>query len=197
MSTINMTEISDTDSVIIRNLMDSPVIVITPIKRKRFDLPPHGRMEVNVGDIRECSYDQGCRNIFSNYVQICNQELAKEFGVSEDTIEYNWGEKEIVDALTTADINVLLDALDFAPDGIKEALLDKAVELEIPDVRRREAISTALGVNVDNKIKNKRAVAAATKTTSTATKGKRRVSKSSTGSSTTKTRRSTSTSAGK
>lgn len=197
MSTINMTEISDTDSVIIRNLMDSPVIVITPIKRKRFDLPPQGRMEVQVGDIRECSYDQGCRNIFRNYVQICNPELAKEFGVSEDTIEYNWGEKEIIDALTTADINVLLDALDFAPDGIKEALLDKAVELEIPDVRRREAISTALGVNVDNKIKNKRAVAATTKTTSTATKGKRRVSKSSTGSSTTKTRRSTSTSADK
>lgn len=156
MAVIRVTELSDTDKVIIRNLVNHPVVIVTPIHKKRFDLPPHGEMEVMVVDVRECSYDQGCRNMFRDYVQICDPELAKEFGVYEDVVEYNWGDKEITEALTTAPIEVLLDALDFAPDGIKEAILDKAVELEIPDTRRREAISEALGVNVDNKIKNKR-----------------------------------------
>ena len=156
MTVIRVAELADTDKVEIRNLVSYPVVIKTPIQHKRFELPPHGRMEVTVGDVRECSYDQGCRNIFRDYVQICNTELAREFGIEEDVVEYNWGDKEIAEALTTADINVLLDALDFAPDGIKEAILDKAVELEIPDMRRREAISQALGVNVTNKIENAR-----------------------------------------
>ena len=117
--------------------------------------------------------------MFRDYVQICDPELAKEFGVYEDVVEYNWGDKEITEALTTAPIEVLLDALDFAPDGIKEAILDKAVELEIPDTRRREAISEALGVNVDNKIKNKRD--SQTGTEPVAKKTRRRVSSNSSG----------------
>lgn len=177
MTTIRATELSDADNVKIRNLVGYPVIIVTPIHHKRWELPPHGEMEVTVADVRECSYDQGCRNIFHDYVQICNSELAKEFGVNDDVIEYNWGDKEIKAALTTAPIEVLLDALDFAPDGIKEAILDKAVELEIPDTRRREAISEALGVNVDNKIKNKRD--SQTGTEPVAKKTRRRVSSNS------------------
>lgn len=187
MTTINTTAVSDEDNVVIRNLVAHPVVIITPLHGKRFELPPRSQMEVSVEDVRECSYDQGCRNIFRSYVQICNNELAKEFGIEDDVVEYNWGEKEIVDALMTADINVLLDALDFAPDGIKEALLDKAVELEIPDSRRREAISNALDVNVDNMIRNKRE--SETKTEKKATARKRRVSSSATS---TKTRRTSS-----
>lgn len=183
MATIRATELSDADNVKIRNLVGYPVIIVTPIHHKRWELPPHGEMEVTVADVRECSYDQGCRNIFHDYVQICNSELAKEFGVNDDVIEYNWGDKEIKAALTTAPIEVLLDALDFAPDGIKEALLDKAVEMEIPDIQRREAISKALGVDVNNKIKNAQAV----KTSAgTAKKTRRRVAAKDT---TTKTRR--------
>lgn len=178
MAVIKMTELADTDIVRIRNLVSYPVVIVTPIRHKRFELPGHGEMDVTVGDVRECSYDQGCRNIFRDYVQICNASLAQEFGVQEDLVEYNWGEKEIVDALTTADINVLLDALDFAPDGIKEAILDKAVELEIPDIQRREAISKALGVDVNNKIQN--AKVAKTETTTAKTAKRRRTASSTT-----------------
>lgn len=184
MATIRVTELSDTDKVVIRNLVNYPVVIVTPIHRKRWEIPPHGEMEVMVVDVRECSYDQGCRNIFRDYVQICNPELAKEFGIYEDVVEYNWGDKEITEALTTAPIEVLLDALDFAPDGIKEAILDKAVELEISDMDRREAISNALGVNVTNKIDNARK--SKTTTAATAKTAKRRVVSKSTA---TKTRR--------
>lgn len=154
MAIVHMIELQDTDSVVIRNLVNYPVVIITPIHKKRIELPAHGQTEIRVGDVRECSYDQGCRNIFRNYIQICNETLAQEFGIGADVVEYNWSDAEITAALTTADINVLLDALDYAPDGIKEAIVDKAVELEIPDINRRKAIYDILGIDVTQRIEN-------------------------------------------
>lgn len=57
-------------------------------------------------------------------------------------------------------METLLDALDFAPKAIKNRLVNRAVELEISDINRMEAISKATGLNVLNMIKNKRAIAA-------------------------------------
>ena len=155
-NTIDTGAVKDTDQVSIRNLTDGSVIIVNPVSGKRYELPGHAILRLSAGEVRECGYDQGCRNIFHDYVRICNRELAREFGVTDDSYdnEYNWGDKEIVAAVTTADMDVLLDALDFAPEGIKQAILNKAVELEIPDIRKREAIGAALGVNVSNKIKN-------------------------------------------
>ena len=49
-----------------------------------------------------------------------------------------------------------MDALDFAPAGIKQAIVDKAVALEIPDMTRREAIEKAMHVNISRMIENKK-----------------------------------------
>ena len=57
--------------------------------------------------------------------------------------------------MTTEPIEVLLDALDYAPDAIKESLVDIAVELEIPDVNRRKAIKDATGKDVTKMIEIK------------------------------------------
>lgn len=153
---VDTTQLKDTDTVRVRNLTNSPVVVTTPMTHKRFELAPHGQRAITVADIRECSYDKGCTDIFRNYVQICNAQLAQEFGVTSDIIEYNWGEKEILDCLNATGIEVLEDALDFAPDGIKEAIVDKAVEIELPDMRKRQIIDDALGINITHKIDNAR-----------------------------------------
>ena len=79
--------------------------------------------------------------------------------MSDDSFkhEYSWGKDEIISALTTDPIEVLLDALDYAPDAIKESLVDLAVELEIPDVNRRKAIKDATGKDVTKMIEIKNA----------------------------------------
>ena len=82
--------------------------------------------------------------------------MAQEFGVDVDnTPEYNWGRKDVIDALNNPNIDVLLDALDFAPDGIKQLIADVAVETEVADVNKRKAISDKLGIDVDAMITNK------------------------------------------
>ena len=46
-----------------------------------------------------------------------------------------------------------MDCLDFAPEGVINLMKDLAVKLEIPDVRKRQAISEKTGTSVDNAIK--------------------------------------------
>ena len=84
-----------------------------------------------------------------------NKNLAREFGVSDETVEYNWTEQDVINALTTEPIDVLLDALDFGPEGIVQQLQTKAVELEIPDMDKREAIMKKTGFDISKMIKNK------------------------------------------
>ena len=159
--TIDTTLVNDSDKVRIRNLTAFPAVYVTPSTHIRRELPPHGSMEVTAGELREASYDHGCIEMFRNYVQICNKELAVEFGVPEDMVEYHWSAKDIDDALLKPELyDAFLDALDFGPDGIKDSLVQRAVELEIPDVRRREAIKNVLGQDVTRMIENKHLIQA-------------------------------------
>ena len=50
-------------------------------------------------------------------------------------------------------IEQLEDALDFAPQGIREMIVDYAVEWKIPDSNRRKVISKMMNVNIDEMIK--------------------------------------------
>ena len=155
-ATIDTTAVQDNEKVRLRNLTKNPAVYVTPATGIRREIPPLGYIEVTAGEVRECSYDNGCSVLLKNYVQVCNRELARELGVSDDTVEYNWTDKDVTAAVTTADIDVLLDALDFAPAGIKQAIVDKAVALEIPDMTRREAIEKAMHVNISRMIENKK-----------------------------------------
>ena len=183
---IDTTAVKDTDKVRLRNLTKNPAVYITPATGIRREIPALGYIEVTAGEVRECSYDAGCSNLLRNYVQVCNRELARELGVSDDMIEYNWGDKEVTAAVTTADMDVLLDALDFAPAGIKQAIVDKAVELAIPDMDRREAIEKAMNININRIIENKKVIDTASSGSSGSQQQRRRKA---TGSIQTRTRR--------
>lgn len=66
--------------------------------------------------------------------------------------EYYYTEADIVKLLTTGSLDQLLDCLDFAPEGVIEIIKKKAVELQIPDITKRDAITKKTGFNVNNAI---------------------------------------------
>lgn len=155
---VNVNLVPDDTMVKLVNMMDSPTgYKLTNGMFRRF--APRGTMSVTAGEVREVSNMPGTITLFQNYLRIDNKDLATELGVSDDSFEheYSWGRDEIVGALTTEPIEVLLDALDYAPDAIKESLVDIAVELEIPDVNRRKAIKEATGKDVTKMIEIKNA----------------------------------------
>jgi hypothetical protein len=155
---VNVNLVPDDTMVKLVNMMDSPTgYKLMNGTFRRF--APRGTMSVTAGEVREVSNMPGTITLFQNYLRIDNKDLATELGVSDDSFEheYSWGRDEIVGALTTEPIEVLLDALDYAPDAIKESLVDIAVELEIPDVNRRKAIKEATGKDVTKMIEIKNA----------------------------------------
>ena len=155
---VNVNLVPDDTMVNLVNMMDSPTgYKLMNGTFRRF--APRGTMSVTAREVREVSNMPGTITLFQNYLRIDNKDLATELGVSDDSFEheYSWGRDEIVGALTTEPIEVLLDALDYAPDAIKESLVDIAVELEIPDVNRRKAIKDATGKDVTKMIEIKNA----------------------------------------
>ncbi len=170
MATVDL--IDDSEIVPVKNMMRHEVgYVLTSGVARHF--APHMTIRIKAEELRDLSYESGGLDFLRNYVCVGNSALAEEFGISNDLIEYTWGEKEIEEALTTADIDVLLDALDFAPDGIVEELRDKAIELEIPDGNRIAAINKRLGIDINTMIKNKHAYDTAEDKTEEAPKQRR------------------------
>ncbi len=158
MSKVDTTAVKDDDIIEITNLLDCTCGYIVELTGVRRSLPPHASFKVKASELRELNYQLGGQEILKNYIRVDNAALAKEFGVDVDnTPEYNWGRKEVENCLINEDLDVLLDALDFAPAGIKQLIADMAVELEIADVNKRQAISKAMGINVDSMIQNKHA----------------------------------------
>lgn len=156
MSKVDTTTVQDDDVVEITNLLDCTCGYIVELTGVRRALPAHASFKVKASELRELNYQLGGQEILKNYIRVNNSALAKEFGVDVDnTPEYNWGRDEVKGCLENDDINVLLDALDFAPTGIKQLIADMAVELEISDVNKRQAISKAMGIDVDSMIANK------------------------------------------
>lgn len=153
-STIEL--VPDETVVPVRNLLNHRVAyVLDSGVRRRF--APNATINIEAKELRELSYQPGGTELLTNYLSVGNANLAQEFGVDPDTVEYNWTEQDIVDAVTTADTDVLLDALDYAPEAIKSTIVEKAVELEIPDNNRRAAIKNATGADVTKMIEVKHA----------------------------------------
>ena len=73
-----------------------------------------------------------------------NMEVEPEYFYTEDEL------KKILSPEGTLD--QLRDFLDYSPEGGKELIKKLAVEMELPDTRKRKIISEATGFSIDNAI---------------------------------------------
>lgn len=189
MSNIDTTAVKDSDVISVRNLADNKVVYSLPTGVRR-EFPAGATLKVTAEELRSLSYERGGSDLLLNYLHVGNESLAKELGVSDDSWanEYSWTPKQIKECLTGDDLDMLKDALDFAPEGVKDAIVQMAVDLEIPDVRKREIIQEKTGNNITQKIENKHLVEASSgeeeapkpvrrRKTASATTTRRRVTK--------------------
>lgn len=151
------TIVNDEEYVEITNLVGHRVAYKLPNGQFR-RLAPYASMRVKAEELHQAAYERGNLVIFQDFIRVDNSDLAMEFGVdTEETVEYNWTPQDVKNCLSNENLDVLLDALDFAPEGIKQQIVDYAVELEIPDERKRKAIDKAMGVDITAMITNKHA----------------------------------------
>lgn len=103
-------------------------------------------------ELRALAWTKGGRSVIKNHLIIEDPQLVQEL-LGEVEPEYYYTEKDVVDLLVHGTEDQLMDALDFAPDGAISLIKDKAVDLKLNDVRKREIITKATGFDVDNAIR--------------------------------------------
>lgn len=149
--------VSDDTLVTIENMVGHDVSYIISSLGVRRKLMPGVSLQVKAQELRALYAEPGGEVLLRNYLHVKEPKLQREFGISEDQIEYNWTIKDIDSVLLEKPEEYLLDALDFAPQGIIDLIQSRAIELELPNMNKRKAIMKKTGVNITKSIENRHA----------------------------------------
>lgn len=149
-----MNKLTDDTLVSIRNMVNHKVVYVLPDWNRKVVFEPFQERKIPAGELRALHYTTGGYNLLHNYLCIENVDLKAEFEIPEDQIEYDWKLNDIKYLLlnNNALIESLQDALDFAPEGIREMIIDYAVIWKIPDSNKRKVISQMTGIDIDKQI---------------------------------------------
>lgn len=105
--------------------------------------------KVDLEELRELSAIPGGEYILQNYL-IINDKTALDYLNITPEPEYFYTEKEIKNLLLNGSLDQFEDCLNFAPQGVIDLVKSMAIELKLPDVRKRELILKKTGFNVTN-----------------------------------------------
>lgn len=116
---------------------------------------PKETKEVTMEELRKLSYSIGGSALIRDNLIIRDEEAVREL-IPDVEPEYYYEEEDVKNLLIKGSLDELLDCLDFAPEGTLNLVKKVAVEIELNDVQKRQAIFNALGFNVTNAIENSR-----------------------------------------
>lgn len=149
-----MSTLTDSTLIPVRNMVNHKVVYKVPDQNRRIVFEPFQERKIAVSELRALHYTSGGESLLHDFLCVKNAELCEEFNIPKDQIEYDWTLDDIKHILldSNANIDALKDALDFAPEGIREMIIDYAVSWKIPDTNRRKVITQMTGINIDRQI---------------------------------------------
>lgn len=149
----------DKDKLVKITNRDSGMVfyVIPELNGLHRSFQPDETKEVPFDELKKLSYLPGGMTLLENSF-IIEDDAAVAQILGKVQPEYNYKPADIKRLLTEGSLEEFLDCLDFAPDGVKEIIKTMAVELEINDVAKRDAILEKLNFNVNNAIDIKRKI---------------------------------------
>lgn len=104
---------------------------------------------VPLDDFIELKSTDGGAKILRDYLVINDKEALEILGLDPEP-EYYYSKEDIKKLLSEGSLDQLEDCLNFAPEGIIDLLKDIALEIELPDSRKRALIKDKIGFNIDN-----------------------------------------------
>ena len=107
--------------------------------------------KIELEELQQLQYQPGGDYILKNLLVVEDKEALKLLNMEVEP-EYNYTEDDIRNLLLNGSLDQLEDFLDFAPKGAIDIAREIAVKEEIPDIRKRDAISKATGFNINSAI---------------------------------------------
>ena len=112
---------------------------------------PQEIKKVPLKELIQLSYAPGGEAILKDCLLIEDKDALEALNMAVEP-EYFYTEEEIKKVLLEGSLDQLEDTLNFAPDGSIEIIKKMAVDLEIPDTRKRDMITQKTGFNINNAI---------------------------------------------
>lgn len=136
----------------VTNRSDGSVIYRVPEQHIRREFYPQETKTVPYDEILMVAAQPGGRELIYNYLFVEDANVLHEgLNVKEDP-EYWLKEGDIPTWLNSCSINEFKDALDFAPNGIKDLIKKYSVSVPLNDVVKRDALKKQLGFDVTGAI---------------------------------------------
>lgn len=110
--------------------------------------------EIALSELEKLAQQPGGRKLIYNYLSIQDADAIGHLVNRPIEPEYWLTEDKIPDWMNTCSLDEFKDALDFAPEGIKDLLKKYAVSLPLNDFAKRQALFEQLGFNVTKAIEN-------------------------------------------
>lgn len=146
------------DIVTVVNKSASRVVYKLPELNIRRTLMPHEvRTDIKVKELEALSQQPGGKKMLMHYLQVQDKEVINYLLNVNPEPEYWINDKDLPNWIKTCSLAEFQDALDFAPQGTKDLIKQYAVDTELNDYSKREAIKTQLGFDVSAAIEMNKA----------------------------------------
>lgn len=140
----------------VTNRSHSIVVYSLPEKHIRREFNFRETKLIPYSELVEVSQRPGGRELIYNHLLIEEVEDIKDVLNINPEPEYYLKESEIDNWLASSTLDEFKDALDFAPDGVKDLIKAHAVSLPLNDMAKIEAIKTQLGFDCMAAIKHEK-----------------------------------------
>lgn len=142
----------DEELVIVRNRNNGSTGYTLPDSNVRRLFAPGESKKIPMAELRSLQYAPGGDYILRNLLIVENAAALDDLNMKVEP-EYFYTEKEIRKLLFESDnMDAFLDFLDYATSGALEIAKDIAVKEQIPDMRKRQALSKKTGFNINSAI---------------------------------------------
>lgn len=141
--------------VSVKNRSSGIVIYKIPDHSITREFKPSEEKKITYEELVWLSYQEGGRDLMENFLQIKDIDVTENLEIHTEQ-EYFMSEEDVVKLLREGSLDALLDALDFAPEGVIQLIKDLSVSLPLYDMQKREAILKATGFNVTSAIEYSR-----------------------------------------
>lgn len=113
---------------------------------------PGETKEIPYHELQKLSWVPGGMALLKDCLVIQNAEALQVIFNGDVEPEYHYTPEDVKELLLHGSLDQLKDCLDFAPVGVIELVKSLSVELEVNDIRKREAILESTGFNVTKAI---------------------------------------------
>lgn len=119
-----------------------------PEMNVRREFAPHETKKVPVAEIEALTYQPGGRTLIEDYLLVHDASVLEEVVNIQVEPEYWLTDEKIPGWMGSCTEDEFIDALNFAPDGVKTLIKDYAVSLPLNDFNKINAIKNILGFDV-------------------------------------------------